>query len=50
MKLPASVAFSAVYSYFGICGALGLSDHGAARSSYMVWMCTGRVVGTGNGE
>jgi len=43
MKLPASVAFSSVYWYFEICGALGLLDHGTQVIG-MVWVYTGRGV------
>ena len=51
MKLPASVAFSSVYWYFVIRGALEALDHGCSQGSDMVWVCTGRgglgVWGTG---
>ena len=36
MKLPARVAFSVTYRWYGIFGALGLLDHGCSCESDMV--------------
>lgn len=35
MSIPAKVAFSSKYAEYGICGALGLSDHGLSEEADM---------------
>ena len=38
MIAPAKLDFSAKYSEYGICGALGLFDQGVTEVSDMAWM------------
>lgn len=39
IRAPAKLAFSAKYSEYGICGALGLFDHGVREESDMAYAC-----------
>ena len=43
MRLPAKLVFSRKYTWYGILGALGLSDHGSPLESDMVQMFTRRI-------
>ena len=50
MRVPANHVFSKRYSPYGICGALGLSDHGCSWESDMVQCVRGGGISAGTGS